>query len=103
MISSVIKSLSITMKIHLINSKCTMMWKFTTGVNFTKYTKSSFYVHVNIKMQTTWPYHTQNKILDIFKILKRKKCNTYVIPIHLKFMQLTINKNIKILNLYRLS
>lgn len=54
-------------------------------------------------MQTTWPYHTQNKILDVFKILNRKKCNTYVIPIHLKFMQLTINKNIKILNLYRLS
>lgn len=98
------KSLSITMKIHfIINSKCTMMWKFTTGVDFTKYTKSPFYVHVNIKMQTTWPYHTQNKNLDVFKILKRKKCNTFVIPIHLKFMQLTINKNIKILNLYRLS
>lgn len=46
-------------------------------------------------MQTTWPYHTQNKILDVFKILKRKKCNTYVIPIHLKFMQLTINQNIE--------
>lgn len=40
------KILSITMKIQLVYSKCTIIWKFTTGVNFTKYTKNFHYVNI---------------------------------------------------------
>lgn len=67
------KILSITMKIHLIYSKCTIICKYTTGVNFIKDTKS--FLYVNIQMKTTWPYHTQNKIFqrDVFKNLKNTK------------------------------